>query len=171
MKLTPIALTLVLTASAAQARPALPDARSDLHTLARTLVGEADWHTADYAPISYVLWRRYRRRADTLEGIAFGDYVRMYSAIWKSRQYRASTIRLLPWAAHAGPWGGSRWDRVRAWVTRWSRGEVKDPCPNAMHFGGDMDAPRYGWEPVDCGGTENIFYRVDRMRRRNRGAM
>lgn len=151
----------ILVASTAAARPPQRWDDDTLHILARTLVGEADWHERDYAPIAYVLERRWRTRAERWDGATFGDYMRMYSAVWKSGAYRPQTIQLLPWAAHNGPWGGSRWDRVRAWVRSWARGLVADPCPNAMQWGGTMDRPHGHWRPVDCGRTVNIFYKIE----------
>lgn len=163
MTLIGITLALAVAALPATAEAAPAHDPSSLHVLARTLVAEADWHGADYAPIAYVLERRHRLWTRAGNTGDLGHFAQMYSALWRADSYRASTIRLLPWSAWAGPWGGARWDRVRAWVHSWARGEVRDPCPKAMHWGGTMDTPRLGWFPVDCGRTRNIFYTVGPM--------
>ena len=165
-----LALALVLPA---QARPAPAVDEEGLHVLARTLVAEADWATLDHAAIAHGLvkrWRIARRPGRKLEGISFADFVRKYSALWKPKHTsRKRSIRALPWGPlprKGGNWGGKRWDKVRQWTERWNAGEVRDPCPAALQWGGTMDRPAGHWAPVNCGRTHNIFYAVDDPRSR-----
>jgi hypothetical protein len=162
-----VALVMALTfapSCAAQART--PFDTKTLHVLARTLVGEADGHTADYAPITFVLLKRWERRVLVTgsPSLTFTHFIRMYSALWKTSDRRASSIRLLPWSAHRGK-RSKQWSGARAFVRKWDRGQVTDPCPSAMHWGSKADGPpdvKYvrmrGWAVVKCGDTRNIFY-------------
>lgn len=184
MRKSVVAAILLVTATAL-ARPPVPaefwDREAKL-TLAQALVGEADWHRPDHEAIAHVLvkrWRAFRRNRPS--SIPFTDFVRLYSSPLKTGEARARRIQALPWGTFAGPgdvsgarwvnwalssrrarggWGGRRWDRVRKLVTDWGRGRVKDPCPSAVHFGGEMDVPQGHWIPVSCGKTRNIFYEV-----------
>jgi hypothetical protein len=164
-----IAATALLVSSSALAAPPLPPGQWDeaaRHTLARTLVAEADWHTPDHAAIAHVLVKRWRIASGPrglLHGIRFEDFVREYSALWKPEHTnRKRGIRALPWGPfpERSQWGGGRWDVVRKWVEKWGTGRVNDPCPKALHWGGTMDRPAGHWHPVSCGRTRNIFYLV-----------
>ena len=65
------------------------------------------------------------------------------------------------WDVYRKPWA-----RVVLLARAWMEGRVRDPCRGrSWHWGGPMDRRREVFEPVDCGPTANIFYRV---RARNR---
>ena len=158
----PLVLGLALPVYARTA-PSLDE--TAMHTLARTLVAEASFHTEDYAPIAWVLHKRWVVYCRNNEPVPFARFVRMYSALWKPEHTRRKrTIRKLPWGAAIGEFGGKRWDRARQWVERWNEGGVGDPCPSAMQWGGTMDRPAGHWAPVSCGRTQNIFYTVSGSR-------
>jgi len=126
-------------------------------TLARAMVGEADWHEPDHVAIAYVLARRWRVHQMNREPLTFQRYIELYSASLRSVSERSSFIRSLPWGPLPGPYE-QRWNRVQQLVKAWGEGRVKDPCPNAVHWGGAMDRPSRNWHPISCGLTRNIFY-------------
>lgn len=137
-------------------------------TLARAMVGEADWHEPDHVAIAFVLARRWRIQVSRAsadarfdqeqhEPLSFQRYISLYSAPLRSISPRTKWIRSLPWGPLDGPYS-QRWDRVQKVVTWWGEGRLKDPCPSAVHWGGAMDRPSKRWHPVSCGLTRNIFY-------------
>jgi hypothetical protein len=126
-------------------------------TLARAMVGEADWHEPDHVAIAFVLARRWRIHQSRQEPVSFQRYISLYSAPLRSTSPRTKWIRELPWGPVDGPYS-ERWDRVQRLVTAWGEGRVRDPCPSAVHWGGAMDRPSKRWHPVSCGLTRNIFY-------------
>jgi len=153
-------LTLLVAAPALAYRKPLPEAEwsEDTQlTLARAMVGEADWHEPDHVAIAFVLARRWRNRSQNREPIAFQDFIARYSSPLKTDTPRSSWIRSLPWGPLPGPYE-LRWERVQKLVKAWGEGRLKDPCPTAMHWGGAMDRPSRKWHPVSCGMTRNIFY-------------
>jgi hypothetical protein len=127
-------------------------------TLARAMVGEADWHEPDHVAIAHVLARRWRRHQLNNEPISFARYIERYSASLRGDSERATWIRSLPWGPLPGAPYEQRWNRVQKLVRAFGEGRVKDPCPLAMHWGGTMDRPAQSWHPVSCGMTRNIFY-------------
>ncbi len=127
------------------------------HTLARAMVGEADWHEPDHIAIAFVLARRFRIHQLNRDPLSFQRYIELYSASLRSDSPRSEWIRALPWGPFAGAYE-HRWARVQKLVHGWGAGLVKDPCPLAMHWGGTMDRPSRRWSPVSCGLTRNIFY-------------
>jgi len=130
-------------------------------------MGESDRNRADDAPIAYVLSKRYSIYQRKGGKRSFERFIRMYSAVWKDSNSRKETIRKLPWGPIPrvkNPWGGSRWNKVIDFVWRWGHGEVVDPCPQALHWGGTMDKPAGHWAPISCGRTANIFYRIKGFR-------
>jgi hypothetical protein len=142
-------------------RPPLPteqwDQTSQL-TLARAMVGEADWHEPDHVAIAFVLARRWHKQfQNRSEPMTFPELIQRYSASLRNTTPRGTWIRNLVWAPLPGPYQG-RWDRVRKLVDAWGQGLVKDPCPTAMHWGGAMDRPSNQYHAVSCGLTRNIFY-------------
>lgn len=169
-------LLILSTATPAFAarRPPVPSEEWDESTqltLARAMVGEADWHEPDHVAIAFVLARRWRihlarasARKDQAEqaSLSFQRYISLYSAPLRSISPRTKWIRSLPWGPLDGPYS-QRWDRVQKVVTWWGEGRLKDPCPSAVHWGGAMDRPSKSWHPVSCGLTRNIFY-TRRMR-------
>ena len=137
-------------------------------TLARAMVGEADWHEPDHVAIAYVLARRWRIHQLNREPLSFQRYIELYSASLRSDSERSGWIRSLPWGPLPGQYE-QRWSRVQKLVRAWGEGLIKDPCPQAMHWGGTMDRPARSWHPVSCGLTRNIFYTYrDRMVRASR---
>ncbi len=159
---TILAVLSFILAAQAHARPP-SELREQLDeatklTLARAMVGEADWHEPDHVAIAFVLakrWPLYRVRHPEA---SFQDYIALYSsAVKRDVGARAKWLHSLPWGPIEGP-HSKRWDRVRALVERFSEGKLRDPCPGAMHWGGAMDRPGAGMKPVSCGFTRNIFY-------------
>jgi hypothetical protein len=152
---------LILTQPALAFRaPPLPEEQWDESaqlTLARAMVGEADWHEPDHIAIAFVLARRWRIHQLNREPLPFQRYIELYSASLRSDSERSAWIRALPWGPIPGPYE-MRWARVLKLVQAWGQGNVKDPCPSAMHWGGTMDRPSRRWSPVSCGMTRNIFY-------------
>jgi len=132
-------------------------------TLARALVGEADWHTPDHIAIAWVLSRRWRSIENKKPGsVTFADYIAKYAAPLKTKSERTIWVQSLPWgdlpATAKNAQYQRHWTRVRALVEAWSQGRVADPCPSAWHYGGAMDRAGEGQRPVSCGFTRNIFY-------------
>lgn len=144
-------------------------------TLARAWVGEADWNAPDHVAIGWVLskrWKIYNRTRPEAKRIRFEGFVGMYCSPLKGRNLRQRRIQALPWGdpikRQLGPYrlrrNVRRWRVVRERVERWGRGELKDPCPKALHWGGTMDKPYQNWKPVRCGSTRNTFYRVQKFK-------
>jgi hypothetical protein len=163
MRITVSFLMVLLAAAPAFAfrkSPPLPsdewDENSQL-TLARAMVGEADWHEPDHVAIAFVLARRWRMHSQNREPISFARYISLYAASLRNGSDRSQFIRAMPWGPMPGP-HEERWNRVQKLVQAWGDGRIKDPCPNAMHWGGAMDRPSRRWHPVTCGLTRNIFY-------------
>lgn len=132
------------------------------HTLARVLVGEADWHRPDHVAISWVLAKRWKAYDSWNPGKrTFVRTMYLYAAPLKVKTARTKWVQSLPWT---GPLPSAlqpykrHWRRVIRLVERWARGEIRDPCPRARHYGGLMDKPKPGMRPVFCGPTRNIFY-------------
>lgn len=154
---------LSLTASAeAYARPVLdPSEQLDEATkltLARAMVGEADWHEPDHVAIAFVLAKRWPLYRAHHQDASFQQYIELYSSpLRRDLGARSAWLRSLTWGPIEGP-HSKRWERVRDLVERFSQGRLKDPCPGAMHWGGAMDRPGAGMKPVSCGYTRNIFY-------------
>lgn len=162
MRITVSFLMVLLAAAPAFAyrKPPLPEVEWDESTqltLAQAMVGEADWHEPDHVAIAYVLARRWHRHQMNREPLSFQRYIQLYSASLRSVSERSSFIRSLPWGVLPGPYE-QRWNRVQKLVKAWGDGRIKDPCPNAMHWGGAMDRPSRNWSPTSCGLTRNIFY-------------
>ncbi|HEY6879542.1 MAG TPA: hypothetical protein VI299_16060 [Polyangiales bacterium] len=160
MRAFALATTLLLTVPAlAHGRP-VPESDWDEATklkLAQIMVGEADWHEPDHVAIAYVLARRWPQFQQMHGPISFAWYIGMYSSVMKVDSKRTRWVRGLPWGDITGPYA-KRWHRVVELVEAWGEGRVKDPCPDAAHWGGAMDRPGKSWEPVSCGLTKNIFY-------------
>ncbi len=126
-------------------------------TLAQVMVGEADWHEPDHIAIAYVLARRWLQYREKRGTISFRRYMQLYSAAMKVDTERARWVRALPWGDLPGRHSES-WAAVRKLVTDWGHGNVEDPCPAALHWGGTMDRPRSYWQAISCGSTKNTFY-------------
>lgn len=135
-----------------------------VRTLAQSCAAEATWRERDCRALMHVL----KRRADRV-GISIAKHARDYVSAFKtgmpSRRWvleleetctePPSWPARLDWEEHR-PQCVLLFERVRAFVA----GESIDPCPRAMHWGGDMDvhrAERAGWRQLKCG-TRNRFY-------------
>jgi hypothetical protein len=154
-----LSILLVTVPAFAYQRPIDPtafDEQSQL-TLARAMVGEADWHEPDHIAIAFVLARRWHAHQQNRAPLPFHRYIELYSASLRSSSERSKWVQQLPWGPMPGPFE-ARWDRVRRLVKAGGEGLVKDPCPKAQHWGGAMDRPARSLAPVSCGLTRNIFY-------------
>jgi hypothetical protein len=159
-RLITILSVLLVAAPALAYRPPLPETEWDESTqltLAQAMVGEADWHEPDHVAIAFVLARRWRIHQQNRGPLPFARYIELYSASLRSGSSRSEWVRALPWGPLPGPYG-TRWDRIQKLVRAWGAGQVKDPCPSAMHWGGAMDRPSRSMSPISCGLTRNIFY-------------
>jgi hypothetical protein len=139
--------------------------------LARAMVAEASWdNPTDHAAIAYVLFRRWQLHRDTYP--AFNEMIRAYCRALRPRRARYDRqrwVRSLQFNSrepHQWPeratWSNyvARWDEIRQRVELFATGDLADPCPSAIHWGGEMD-PSHGWVRVRCAGTtRNRFYRL-----------
>lgn len=125
--------------------------------LARAMVAEAGFlNRTDHVALAWVLakrWKRLRERRDP--SLPFVKVVRAYCAglgDTAARSRRQQWVRELPGDAQTRPkswpskysWKRHRklWRRVLERADAWARGELADPCPQAVHWGGTMDKPR-----------------------------
>lgn len=122
------------------------------------LVAEARWRNrTEHSAILHVLERRWRRyNANHPDApIAFERQVRQFCHLHRSPEDSTSRWALnLPWGplvADPGMPSGSDWRRwrddwefVRETVGMFERGDLHDPMPLAMTFGGDMDSGGVG---------------------------
>ena len=161
--------------SAGRRRPVQADWWTDEAqlTLARSLIGEADGHKADYAPIAWVYAKRYRLYTKAQQGdLTFAQFITQYSSPLTQKTPRARMVQSLPWGdaekgIYTRPRLRNRWEMVREFVIDWGEGRHRDPCPSALHFGGAMDKPHAQWEPVRCGKTNNIFWTIKGRRKQS----
>jgi hypothetical protein len=159
-RLSVIVCVLLFGAPAFAHRRPLPDAEwneATRLTLAQVMVGEADWHEPDHVAIAFVLLRRWQQFQQSRGPTSFQRYMQLYSSTMKVDTERARWVRALPWGDVDGRYD-KRWKRVRELANAWGEGKIKDPCPQAEHWGGAMDRPGKSWEAVSCGLTKNIFY-------------
>ncbi len=94
----------------------------------------------------------------------FERMLRDYSAL-NAPTSRARAIANYPWADvdGQGPAWNARWAELRGFVVRVMHGDVPDPCPNAVHWGGTMDIPHGRMVPARCSArTANTFYALRR---------
>jgi hypothetical protein len=141
------------------ARPAvsLPIEWTDSTRLAlgQCLVAEARWRNrTEHSAIAHVLERRWRRynAAHPSAPISFEQQVRAYCHVHRARREDSSNgwVLSLQWGPleedpGMGPtvnWRNWRddWDFARETVSMFERGELRDPMPLAMTFGGAMDS-------------------------------
>jgi len=172
------AVLLAASSAVAQPPPPIPKSQWTPSTqvwLARAMVAEAGWHAEnDHIAIAYVLARRWRMLTERWPQLRFIDVIRNYcSGLGSYRReltQRQKWLRSLSWndlVPESWPAGVS-WQRyLRYWQSvlersdRWSKGDLKDPCRGrAWHWGGTIDTPRGRMVAVDCGTTENTFYRI-----------
>lgn len=128
---------------------------------ARDCVLEADFRLNDCAGILHTA--RKRKPLQWLEGVI------EYSApALRAKLPRAQEIRTYPDGDVPGKSASfnRKWAVLRAFVRRVLAGEVRDPCPGAVYFGGKMDSPHGRMVPAKCAGsTANTFYALARGRR------
>lgn len=89
--------------------------------------------------------------------------LRSYSVLEHVHTVRAVEVRAFPWGDVPGQGAAfnARWAALRAFVERVVAGDVADPCPRAVHWGGRMDVPRGKMIPARCAApTANTFYAV-----------
>src|SRR5690349_892507 len=103
MRITVSLFLMVLLATApafAYRKPPLPTdewSEDAQLTLARAMVGEADWHEPDHVAIAFVLARRWRMHAENREPISFQRYISLYAASLRKESDRSQFIRAMPW--------------------------------------------------------------------------
>lgn len=124
-----------------------------MHLLALTCVAEAAFSAQDCDAIMHVLRRRSRQRGESITRHAV-----LYSSLWRKPDLPGRVREAIE--RHPDKWRATV-NRVRAFL----RGEVRDPCPSARHWGMShgidlVRAQRAGWQRVRCGGgTKNLFWR------------
>jgi len=124
--------------------------------LARVLVGEADGSEPDWAAILWTLRHRQRRAGSDLQAVL------PCSSVLRADTTRARQIMSL--GTDAPEWGEhplirkKQWSDALAFVDAWARGDVRDPCPHALHWRGVNDTKPEGRVQVSCGSTKNEFF-------------
>lgn len=135
--------------------------------VAQSMVAEGDWRAVDdHAAVAFTLQRLARQRHVSLREHAL-DYVAAFDS--RNKKPRPIWIRNLnlaavepegwparaSWEAHVDLWLAVI-ERARAFL----RGELRNPCPGATDFGGDMDDPPSGLVRVSCiRATTSTYYR------------
>jgi hypothetical protein len=136
--------------------------------LARSCVGEAGFDsgaTSECAAMAHV----YSKRAE-INGLSYYRNVRLYSAAvktcrqpWVCKLSRALK-QPLKWAArYIWERYAPHWRNTLLMADAFIEGEVADPLPNAVHYGGSMDhwrAVKAGWKLIKTDGMKNNFYEV-----------
>ena len=138
--------------------------------LARCGVGEAGWKPDDdeHTSIWWVVRKRFTQAVKRWPGLLPRHVLWGYcKALSGDRQWlRELSLVGMPahWPQHRADWPRHRslWLRVVERAQRFVLGQLPDPCPAAMHWGGPpgVDKPCDGCVLVDCGTTRNRFYRV-----------
>lgn len=126
--------------------------------LARSIVAEQGERAhVDARIIPHVLYSNWKRRGTR----GFVAYIRQYSRPMSpergARVPRAAALQRRPW--------GSIHRSVRDVVTRWMRGELRNPCPAATDW--DMpsaQAPKTMRRVCRGLPTKNYFYRYSKRR-------
>jgi len=136
--------------------------------LGRSCVGEAGFHAINECiAIAWV----YVKRARTI-GWPLKKVIRRYSAAVKphSRHDRpwlfelnADGKRPESWPRHLSwPRHRAMWLDLLAEIDRWQAGEIKDPVPDADHYGSKQDARAARlvrrWRRIDTPGFRNWFF-------------
>ena len=129
--------------------------------LAAAVVGESGWQrVTDHDALPWLLYARWRAI-----GGSFDDVILQYCKALTGK--RVWLLELNPqgvkppmWPANAS-WAKHRrkWLAIRDRIGAWARGEVRNPCPTAVHFGGHMDPVRAGTMPAACAGSVNRFWK------------
>jgi hypothetical protein len=130
--------------------------------LAAAVVGESGWQrVTDHDALPWLLYNRWRDA-----GGSFEEMILQYcKALTGKRPWllelNSQGVRPPLWPANAS-WARHRdkWLAIHDRIGAWARGEVPNPCPNAVHFGGGMD-PRQGrMIPARCAGSVNRFWKL-----------
>lgn len=135
---------------------------------ARSCVGEVGW--TDLDACDAMTWVHIKRAA--ARGLPLRTMIREYSAPVR-RAHRRPRHR--PWIVDlttTGPapatWHRGSWSRAQAGfrtvlerVEKVLAGEVPDPCPEAVHYGGPMDGspPRHERDPECAPSSRQLFFR------------
>jgi hypothetical protein len=138
--------------------------------LARSCIGEGTWDSAkttECAAIAYVYKKRMR-----FNNLSYYKNMRLYSSALKKKKRNINR-----WVRHMNRdlskpkyWPSNvRWAKYRPYFEAALKvaddfllGKVKDPLPNAVHYGcllDDYRAKNAGWIKLNAG-LRNFFYRV-----------
>lgn len=132
--------------------------------LAQSCVGEAgfkSWETGECAAIAHI----YRKRS-MLSGAPLRNMVRSYSSAVKPGNGKPWILQLDRKGTRPeyfrGDWGKYKddWKSTLGLMDAFLRGDIPDPLPEALHYGGKMDTGlnlRY-WQPL-ASSFRNIFYK------------
>ena len=126
--------------------------------LARTCQYEAAWSRSDCAAIFYVVSKRAQALARQ-----WIDVLHAYSQLYSGDGARKTEIRSYPWADVDGKSAvfNDRWADQRTYTLDILLGVVADPCPDAVHWGGQTDPQPARFEQVRCRRpTVNRFYKL-----------
>jgi hypothetical protein len=135
--------------------------------LAQSCVGEAGFksaETGECAAIAHVYLKRSEK-----SGLSFVRVMRRYSAAIKPgvgklwvRNLRHDGLKPRGWPRHL-KWSRyvDDWRAVLNVANAFLAGRVKDPLPNALHYGGWIDRHRLGpaWQRIPVDKFRNWFYR------------
>ena len=134
--------------------------------LARSIVGECGWKCVDTGEAAAIAWI-YHKRSYHFPGRnyfrAMMDYsaaIRVGRAWIRNLNRRGDRPRLLEGQIY---WGKHRklWMKTLDFADRFFRGQVTDPCPQCLHFGGHFDKKNMNmsvWKVADTPGTKNLFF-------------
>ncbi len=143
--------------------------------LSRAMVAEAGFEAkTDHAGIAHVLAKRWRNMIKRWPNMKFISVVFRYAKGLGDGRRQHSRRQLWVRALTPGGFAPEHWPRKLNWehyrgdwratllrARAWAEGRVTDPCRGkADHWGGTIDVPWKSLVPVDCGDTENTFYRV-----------
>jgi hypothetical protein len=130
--------------------------------LAAAVVGESGWQrVTDHDALPWLLYSRWR----TVGGSFDAMILQYCKALTGKRpwllQLNPQGDRPAMWPAKAS-WAKHRrkWLAIRDRIGAWARGEVPNPCPNAIHFGGHMDPAQGAMVPARCAGSVNRFWKI-----------
>jgi hypothetical protein len=138
--------------------------------LARSCVGEAGFASVDSGECAAIL-HVYKKRARTTKRHAIYKMAQKYSAAIRLREAHPHNWILglrrnlkepthwnpvLRWRIHRGLWKAVL-DHADAFLA----GDIPDPIPSALHYGGAMDRGRLSrrvWKPIKGLPFQNTFY-------------
>jgi hypothetical protein len=130
--------------------------------LAAAVVGESGWQpVTDHDALPWLLYARWRAIGGSFDGV-IRQYCKALAGkrVWLL-QLDAQGDQPSLWPANASwPKHRKKWLAIRARIGAWARGEVRNPCPTAVHFGSHTDVPGRRTLPAACAGSINLYYRV-----------